>query len=182
MEIHLGGMRTNAQTVVLSHLIPQTHSTVSKPTVFVSKETELMLHPPRIPCILDHIRRVLAKMGIEILASSPYSEGRSQQLLLVVHDGQQASAALHAAGIECRTEAVLLIDTPLQSNLIAVLGTTLMRHGVGIQYTYTSASNGSRIAAVFKTTDEARAFEVLTGNARQATPTTHEGDLTNDQG
>jgi hypothetical protein len=142
---------------------------ICSPDVHVSEETELVLYPPRVVGVLNHVRTLLAERGIEVLATSPYTEGQSQQLLLVVHDGHRASAILHDAGIHCHTESVLLVQAPLRMDLIPILGSMLRSVGVGIQHTFFSSSDPQRMAGVFKTTDESRALEVLTGATHPAT-------------
>lgn len=145
----------------------QSATAVLKPEAFISQEIELMLHPPHGAGTISYIRGLLTGHSIEILASSPYAEGRSQQWLVVVHDGERAAAVLREAGMECVTESVLLIEAPLRSSACAILGTTLMGQGIGIQYTYSTAGD-SRMTTVFKTTDGCRAFNLLAGVPRAA--------------
>lgn len=130
--------------------------------VFISKETELVLHPPRVRGIYDHIRSLLKDQGIEILAVSPYSETQSHQLLLVVHEGERARAALLRAGIHCQSGDVLLIRAPWRMDLFPLIGERLRAAGIRIQYTYLSMANNDQMAGVFKTSDEYRALETLT--------------------
>jgi hypothetical protein len=101
---------------------------------------------------------------IALLATSPYTENISQQLLLVVRDGQRARDILEVVGMKCESESVLLVKSAFHSRTLAILGTTLQNHGIGVHYAYLSTLSHRCLTGVFKTTDQNRALAVVQAN------------------
>lgn len=132
--------------------------------ITVSRQMELILPPASVPGWADRIRARLREAGIELLAASPYAEGQSRQWLVVVDDALGAIAILHEFGLACDTDSVLVVEASIAPAQVALIGAALQGEGIGIRYAYVSPNGRGRVRAVFKTTDEDRALEVLTGS------------------
>lgn len=131
------------------------------PAVSVTMQIELAVRLPAAPDSRERVRATLTHHGIAILAASPYMEGQSRRWMLVVDDALRATVILHEAGIPCDSETVVFIESPAHSNAAMRLGTTLMGHGIGILHSYVTPADNDRLAAVFRTTDDRRALELL---------------------
>lgn len=146
---------------VASARLPQSPPVPREDGISVTHRSELILSNPQLPGLVSRVTGMLARRGIRILASSPYSEGQSRQWLIVVSDGLGASAILHAAGIRYSVEHVLLVVAPLRPAAVHQVASVLNRHHIDIQYSYTSPVNGQQLAVVFMTTDNHRALSIL---------------------
>jgi hypothetical protein len=126
-------MKGKMEPVADVHLPPRVAA--PETAVSITKRSELILSNLQLPGLVSRVTGLLAGHDIQVLAASPYFEGQSRQWLVVVSDGLGATTILHQAGIHFTTESVLLLVAPLRPAVVTYLGTTLTRHGIGIEYT-----------------------------------------------
>jgi hypothetical protein len=104
---------------------------------------------------------VVAAEHINILAYCCYSERDEGVILLVTENPLGAKRALEAAGFHCRANSVVVVGATDQVGGAALLGARLGYAGIGIFYSYASSSGSSHFSAVFKTSNDQRALEIL---------------------
>ncbi len=112
----------------------------------------------------DEIHPILLAInahGVRMLAHSLCANRRGSALLFVADDSPKACFALQHAGWEYRIDSVVFVETDRRPALVAQLGAQLLRHGVGVLYSYMSWTEGENLFAVFKTTDDERALRAL---------------------
>jgi len=129
--------------------------------VLVSHQGELIVRTAGKAAEMNRIRAALEAGGVKVLAASPHDGSGTGRAMLVVSDVARARTALEAAGVSCTTESVLLIEGQRQLGVLALLGQLLWSRGIGICHSYVSEEGRDNMAAVFKTTDNDRAFELL---------------------
>lgn len=112
----------------------------------------------------DGLRGVLSLLtehGVSLQAYSAYCERDQFIALLVPTDPARAKALLEAAGYSCKANRVVLVGTPKRVGAVAEVGSRLGQSGVRILYSYATAGPAAEAIAVFKTSDDERALQVL---------------------
>lgn len=128
------------------------------------KEIELAIRVGNEPRAMARVLDVVAQAGVNVLAYCSYSDRDQFVMLLVPDDPHPAQRALHAAGFECRANAVVLVSDTDRVGAAAQLGANLGGAGIGILYSYASAGS-TEFYAVFKTVDDEAAIRLLQSRA-----------------
>jgi hypothetical protein len=106
---------------------------------------------------------VLARYpDIQVLTMRSYCNRDGVVLLLVTTNAVKTSYILKAAGFQCEASPVILIGPINRSGWAAPVGAELANAGIEVSYSYTSHKDRDRHYLVFKTSDDARAIQVLT--------------------
>ncbi|MCG3150102.1 MAG: hypothetical protein PCFJNLEI_03573 [Verrucomicrobiae bacterium] len=125
------------------------------------KEIELAVRLGNEAGALGRVLALVAQHGVNILAYCAYSERREGVLLLVTDNPLTAKIALQDAGYDCRANSVVLVGATDQVGGAALLGARLGHAGIDILYSYASSAGGDQFFAVFKTSDDQRALDIL---------------------
>lgn len=125
------------------------------------KETELAVRIGQQPGDLSRLLSTISAKRINILAYCSYSERDEGVVLLVAEDPARAQQALIGAGYSCRANSVVLVGAPDKIGAAAALGGHLGQAGVSILYSYASSSGATEFHAVFKTTNDELAIQIL---------------------
>jgi hypothetical protein len=125
------------------------------------KEIELAVRLGNETGALGRVLALVAQHGVNVLAYCAYSERREGVLLLVTDNPLAAKNALTDAGYECRANSVVLVGATDQVGGAALLGARLGHAGIDILYSYASSAGADKFFAVFKTSDDQRAINVL---------------------
>jgi hypothetical protein len=126
-----------------------------------TRQTEITVRAASQPAILSRLMATTACCGSEVLAACSYSDGAATVVKLVTQDARRTANALRAAGFECKSNPVILVETPNKPGLTATLGAKLTGAGINILYSYSLQSESHQTCLVFKTTDDDRAIYVL---------------------
>ena len=104
---------------------------------------------------------VAASCGADVLAACSYSDGGGTVVKLVTPDVHRPTRALCAAGFDCQSQEVVLVETPDRPGLAALLGRKLTAAGIGVLCSYSFRIGSHQSHTVFKTTDNERALYLL---------------------
>jgi hypothetical protein len=138
------------------------------------KRGKIMLQIGKMNEIAVHIRDIhraedllatIKTQGIEVLAHCCVPARAGAMSLVVVDEPQRAKAVLEHAGLECKTNPVVLVRTPPHPAVAARLGSQLTAEQIGIRYCYVTPHNDTQVHVVFKTTDDDHAIRVLLASA-----------------
>jgi len=128
------------------------------------KEVELAIRLGNEAGALGRVLALVAQHGVNVLAYCSYSERREGILLLVTDNPLDAKNVITAAGYDCRANSVVLVGATDQVGGAALIGARLGHAGIDILYSYASSSGANQFFAVFKTSDDQRALNVLDVN------------------
>ena len=126
-----------------------------------SRQIEITVRTASQPAILGRLMATSVSCGSEVLAACSYWDGAATVVRLVTQDAQRTANALRAAGFECKSNPIVLVEIPDKPGLTAAIGARLTGAGIRILYSYSLQSEGGRTRAVFKTTDDDRAIYML---------------------
>ena len=129
------------------------------------REIELAVRIGKSGGGLSHVLATVAAAGVNVLAYCAYSDWTGSVVLLVTQNAGAALRALTAAGFDCKANSVVLVGAPDRVGAAAQLGARLGAAGVEILYSYASSTGGDQFFAVFKTSDDDRAIQVLQAEA-----------------
>ncbi len=113
------------------------------------------------PALLGKLMAITVSCGSEVLAASSYWDGKEMVVKLVTEDALRTTDALQAAGFDCKSDPVVLVEMPDKPGLPTLLSNKLARAGVNVLYTYLFRSDRQLTYLVFKTTDDIRAIYIL---------------------
>lgn len=130
------------------------------------KEVELAVRLGNEPGALGKVLALVAQVGVNVLAYCAYSERNEGIILLVTDNALSAKAVLTNAGFTCKANSVVLVAASDQVGGAALLGARLGFAGINILYSYASSAGANQFFAVFKTSDDLRALNIL----EQTTP------------
>jgi len=125
------------------------------------KEVELAVRVGNKPVAAQQVLSILKARGLNILAFCTYTERDDLVILLITDNPLMAKDALQSAGFSCKANSVVVVGAPGELGSTASMGAHLGLAGVEILYSYTSRSGEDQSVAVFKTTDDERAIQIL---------------------
>ena len=127
----------------------------------VTRQIEITVRMANEPAALGRLMAVAGTCGVEILAAGSYWDRTGALMMLVTDDARRTTRALAAAGFECKSNPILLVEAPDEPGLAARLGATLSAAGIGVVFSYAFRSERNLSYVVFKTTDDERALQLL---------------------
>jgi hypothetical protein len=126
-----------------------------------TRQIEITVRTVNQPASMGKLIALTVSCGAEVLAASSYWDGNETVVKLVTEDALRTARALQAAGFNCRSNPVVLVETPDKPGLPEFLSDKLVSAGVNILYTYSFRSDRELNYLVFKTTDDNRAIYIL---------------------
>jgi hypothetical protein len=126
-----------------------------------TRQIEITVRTVNQPALMGRLIALTVSCGAEVLAASSYWDGDETVVKLVTEDAFRTARALQAAGFNCRSNPVVLVETPDKPGLPEFLSDKLIGEGVNILYTYSFRSDRELNYVVFKTTDDNRAIYIL---------------------
>jgi hypothetical protein len=126
-----------------------------------TRQIEITIRTINQPALLGKLIAITVSCGAEVLAASSYWDGGETVVKLVTEDALRTTHALQAAGFDCRSIPVVLVETPDKPGLPEFLSNKLVGAGINILYSYSFRSDRELSYVVFKTTDDNRAIYVL---------------------
>jgi hypothetical protein len=126
-----------------------------------TRQIETTIRTINQPSLMGKLIAITVSCGAEVLAASSYWDGGSTVVKLVTEDARRTVGALQAAGFDCRSNPVVLVETPDKPGLPQFLSDKLVSAGINVLYTYSFRSDRDLNYVVFKTTDDERAIYVL---------------------
>jgi hypothetical protein len=127
----------------------------------VTKETELEINAPRIIGTAGRILGTLANAGVNLRAFCARPEGKNITFLLVTNDNDKAEKSLKAAGFNVKRNEVISTLVRERIGVASEIALLLENAVVQIEYCYGSSSGKGEVLLIFKTSDNNKAFEVL---------------------
>jgi hypothetical protein len=126
-----------------------------------TRQIEITIRTINQPALLGRLIAITVSCGAEVLAASSYWDGGETVVKLVTEDAFRTTHALQAAGFDCKSIPVVLVETPDKPGLPEFLSDKLVGAGINVLYTYSFRSDRDLNYVVFKTTDDERAIYVL---------------------
>ncbi len=126
-----------------------------------TRQIEITIRTVNQPALLGKLIAITVSCGAEVLAASSYWDGSETVVKLVTEDALRTTHALQAAGFDCKSIPIVLVETPDKPGLPEFLSDKLVGAGVNILYTYSFRSDRELNYLVFKTTDDDRAIYIL---------------------
>ena len=124
-------------------------------------QVEITVRTITQPSLLGKLMAITVSCGAEVLAANSYLDGDQTVVKLVTEDAIRTTDALQAAGFDCKSNPIVLVETPDKPGLPALLNNKLVRAGVNVLYTYLFRTDSGLSYVVFKTTDDIRAIYIL---------------------
>ena len=133
----------------------------------VREERELVVDLPlQGTGTIDGVLEVLASCGVTVQSCLQY--GDCGKALLVTDDPDKAVVALKLAGYRSRMENVVLVGVAAGDRWAGLrAGQALHTGGVKILHSYVSQTPGGKGQAVFQTSDNQQAMQILTSDRFQ---------------
>lgn len=125
------------------------------------REFELSVRVRNQPGVVGKVLTKIAEAGVNIVAFCTYHTQDDLVMLLVTDDPHLARASLEQAGFACTIQPVVIVGGEDHVGAVAQLGALLGDAGIQILYSYASSAGQGRFIAVFKTSNDARAIQVL---------------------
>lgn len=125
------------------------------------REVELAVRTSNQPGTMGRVMAAVSGAGVNVLAYCTYSDRDEFVILLVPEDPRQAKLCLEQAGFDCRANPVVVVGATDRVGAAAQLGSHLGHAGIDILYSYASAAGHGQFIAVFKTTNDELAINVL---------------------
>ena len=120
----------------------------------------------RLPADRDSKVDVLSRLAaqrIGVTSFASYQERDRFILLLIAEDPRRAQEVLAQAGYSCKSDAVVLVDVaPEQITQLAQIGHCLHQAGVSILSSHVAPHKPGNLCAVFHTSDNHHALQILT--------------------
>lgn len=126
-----------------------------------TRQIEITVRTVNQPSLMGKLIAITVSCGSEVLAASSYWDGNDTVVKLVTEDAFRTTRALEAAGFNCRSNPVVLVEAPDEPGMPEFLSDKLAGAGVNVLYTYSFRSDRELNYVVFKTTDDNRAIYVL---------------------
>jgi hypothetical protein len=126
-----------------------------------TRQIEITIRTINQPALLSKLIAITVSCGAEVLAANSYWDGGSTVVKLVTEDARRTVGALQAAGFNCRSNPVVLVETPDKPGLPEFLSGKLASAGINVLYTYSFRSDRELNYVVFRTTDDNRAIYIL---------------------
>ena len=126
-----------------------------------TRQIEITVRSRGRPATLGRLMAITVSCGAEVLAACSYWDDTGPVVKLVTEDALRTKRALESAGFECRSNTVVLVETPDKPGLPALLAGKLNVAGIGVLYYYSFQSEENRSYVVVKTSDDDRAIYLL---------------------
>lgn len=154
--VKLDSARSSQRTTGTAAQLPAGWGSLS-----LHEDRELVVDvPPHCVGTIQGVVGVLAQCGVEVQSCFQY--GNMEKLLLVTDAPDKAADALESAGYRCRMEKVVLVGVAAGDRWAGMrIGRALLAAGVQILHSYVSPTLSGKIQAVFQTTDNQHAIDIL---------------------
>jgi len=126
-----------------------------------ARQTQITVRSSNQPSLLGRLMAITVSCGAEVLAASAHSDGFNTVVRLVTEHADRTMRALTAAGFNCQSDPVVLVELPDEPGLPAMVAAKLAVAGIRVRHSYTSHSDDHRSHVVFQTTDDDRALGFL---------------------
>jgi hypothetical protein len=126
-----------------------------------TRQIEITVRTTNQPSLMSKLIAITVSCGSEVLAASSFWDGNETVVKLVTEDAFRTTRALQAAGFNCHSNPIVLVETPDKPGLSEFLSEKLVSAGVNILYSYSFRSDRELTYIVFKTTDDERAIYLL---------------------
>ncbi|HUJ72615.1 MAG TPA: hypothetical protein VLZ30_10240 [Verrucomicrobiae bacterium] len=126
-----------------------------------TRQIEITVRSINQPASLGKLMAVTVSCGAEVLAACSYWDGSNAVMKLVTEDAPRTMRALQAAGFDCRSNSVVVVETPDKPGLAALLHAKLVAAGIHVFYHYSLHGERHQSHVVFKTSDDDRAIYLL---------------------
>src|SRR5258708_23880313 len=101
-----------------------------------TRQIEITIRPINQPALMGKLIAITVSCGAEVLAASSYWDGSGSVVKLVTEDALRTTHALQAAGFDCTSNPIVLVETPDKPGLPEFLSDKLVGAGVNVLYTY----------------------------------------------
>src|SRR5712675_179399 len=101
-----------------------------------TRQTEITVHVTNQPAALSKLMAITVTCGADVLAAHSYWDGASSVVRLVTEHTLRTTHALQAAGFNCASTSIVLVETPDKPGLSAVLSNKLTGAGIEVLYAY----------------------------------------------
>ncbi len=144
----------------------------------IQERDEVMLHVANDLGVLARLFAVLAVQSPSVDAWRFYSDHRRAAVLLITGKGGEIAEVLRAAGFECETNRVVVVEEEHRCLSAVRLGSELRANGIEMLDAYTCCSPDDGTVLVLKTTDSIHAATVLEAmDLLQVQPLDSHGEL-----
>jgi hypothetical protein len=127
-------------------------------------QQEIVIHAEDRVGVLAEVGRLLADMGINLLAVSVQADGENATLRLVTSSQTYALDALRDAGFRVERRDVVVIELPHRPGFLCRIIEALARKGITIEDLYvTVAERGGTGVVVFTCSNNGKAVQMLRG-------------------
>lgn len=126
-----------------------------------TRQIQITVRASNQPALLGRLIAITVSCGAEVLAASSHWDGSGTVVNLVTEDAARTGRALTAAGFECESHFVVLVEVPEKPGLPAVLAERLEAVGIDVLHSYAFRSDNHRSYVVFETSDDDRAIYLL---------------------
>lgn len=126
-----------------------------------TQQIEITVRTVNQPALMGKLMAITVSCGSEVLAACSYWDGSETVVKLVTESAVRTLNALRAAGFECRSNPVVLVEVPDKAGVAEFLSDKLLGAGLNILHTYSFRSDRDLDYVVFKTTDDHRAVYIL---------------------
>ncbi len=127
----------------------------------VTKEIELEINAPKMIGISGRILGTLANAGVNLKAFCAYPQKNNITFLLITNNNEKAEKALKAAGLNVKKNNVISVLVRERIGAAAEIAALLGNAVIEIEYCYGSSSGKGEVLLIFKTSNNQKAFEVL---------------------
>ena len=131
------------------------------PSFTVRRVVESIVRIPKGQGTVAEVLKTLGAAGVGVLAHCSYSDTFATTLLLVVEDDALARQVIDDLGLKSNSESVVVVEMNRRLGLAAQIGAWLTSAQIHIVYSYVNWRRDEGMFAVFKTTDDHQALQVL---------------------
>ena len=126
-----------------------------------TRQTQITVRASNQPSLLGRLMAITVSCGAEVLAACSHCDGFNTVVRLVTEHADRTMRALTAAGFDCQSDPVVIVELPDKPGLPAMLAAKLAVAGIRVRHSYASHSDDHRCHVVFQTTDDDRAIGLL---------------------
>ncbi|MGO9609248.1 MAG: hypothetical protein ACLPT4_06390, partial [Verrucomicrobiia bacterium] len=116
-----------------------------------TRQIQITVRASNQPALLARLMAITASCGAEVLAASSHWDGSGTVVNLVTEDAVRTGRALTAAGFECESHFVVLVEIPDKPGLPVVLAERLEAVGIDVLHSYAFRSDNHQSYVVFET-------------------------------
>jgi len=126
-----------------------------------TRQIQITVRASNQPAFLARLMAITTSCGAEVLVASSHWDGSGTVVNLVTEDAARTGRALTAAGFECESHFVVLVEIPDKPGLPAVLAERLEAVGIDVLHSHAFRADNHRSYVVFQTSDDDRAIYLL---------------------